>query len=92
MRAISAENLARLRKGITIAVGRRQNRKAIYQFLEAELRALHYSYGIGSELSYMKSIAFLEHCREFTLRNLVAEQVIKIFMDAVHMLAEGGTH
>jgi hypothetical protein len=89
MLAISAENLTRLRKGITAAIGRRQNRRAIYQFLEAELRALHYSYGIGSELSYIKAITFLEHCREFTLRNLVAEQVIKIFMDAVHMLVEG---
>jgi len=47
--------------------------------------------GIGSEVSYTKSIAFLEHCREFTLRSLVAEQVIKIFIDAVHMLAEDGT-
>jgi hypothetical protein len=88
MRAISAENLTRLRKGITVAIGRRQNRRAIYQFLAAELRALHYSYGIGSEVSYMRAIAFLEHCREFTLRNLVAEQAVKIFMDAVRMLAE----
>ena len=88
MLAISAENLKRLRNGITIAVGRRQNRRAIYQFLEAELRALHWSYGIGSEESYTRAITFLEHCREFTLRSLVAEQAIKIFMDAVHILAE----
>lgn len=88
MLTISAENLARLRKGITVAVGRRQNRRAIYQFLEAELRALHCSYGIGSEESYTKAIAFLEHCREFTLRSLVAEQAIKVFMDAVYVLAE----
>ena len=90
MLAISAENLARLRRGITVAIGRRQNRRAVYQFLEAELRALHYSYGISSEVSYTKAIAFLEHCREFTLRNLIAEQVIKTFMDAVDMLADGG--
>jgi hypothetical protein len=38
-----------------------------------------------------KAIAFLEHCRGFTLRSLVAEQAIKILMDAVYMLAEGGT-
>lgn len=91
MLAISAENLARLRKGITMAVGRRQNRKAIYQFLEAELRALHCSYGIGSEESYAKAVAFLEHCREFTLRSMVAEQAIKIFMDAADVLSEDAT-
>jgi hypothetical protein len=91
MLAISTENTTRLRNGITMAIGKRQNRRAIYQFLEAELRALHCSYGIGSEVSYKKAIAFLEHCREFTLRSLVAEQAIKIFMDAVHMLAEDGT-
>jgi hypothetical protein len=91
MIAISAENLTRLRKGITVAIGRRQNRRAIYQFLRAELRALHYSYGIGSEESYAKAIKLLQHCREFTLRNLVAGHAIKIFMDAVHTLAEGGT-
>jgi hypothetical protein len=88
MLAISAENLTRLRNGIT---GKRQNRRAIYQFLEAELRALHCSYGIGSEVSYIKAIAFLEHCRKFKLRSLVSEQAIKIFMDAVHMLAEDRT-
>jgi hypothetical protein len=91
MLAISAENLKRLRNGITMAVGRRQNRRAIYQFLEAELRALHCSYGIGSEESYSKAIASLEHCREFTLRSLVAEQAIKIFMDAARILAEDRT-
>jgi hypothetical protein len=86
MLTISVENLARLRNGVTMAVGRRQNRRAIYQFLEAELRALHCSYGIGSDESYAKAMAFLEHCREFTLRGMVAEQAIKIFMDAAHML------
>ncbi len=88
MLSISAENLKRLRDGITIAVGRRQNRRAVYQFLEAELRALHGSHGIGSAESYQRAIAFLEQCREFTLRSLVAEQAIKIFMDAAQMLAE----
>jgi len=89
--AISAENLKHLRNRITMAVGRRQNRRAIYQFLEAELRALHCSYRIGSEESYSKAIAFLEHCREFTLRSLIAEQAIKIFMDAARILAEDRT-
>jgi hypothetical protein len=37
MLAISAENLTRLRNGITMTIGKRQNRRAIYQFLEAEL-------------------------------------------------------
>jgi hypothetical protein len=91
MLAISAENLARLHNGITMAIGKRQNRRAIYQFLEAELRALHCSYGIGNGVSYTKAIALLEHCREFTFRGLVAEQAIKIFMDAVHVLAEDRT-
>jgi hypothetical protein len=54
MLAISAENLTRLRNGITMAIGKRQNRRAIYQFLEAELRALHCSYGIGNGVSYTK--------------------------------------
>jgi hypothetical protein len=88
MLAISAENLTRLRNGITMAIGRRQNRRAIYQFLRAELRALHCSYGIGSEVSYTKAIAFLECCQEFTLRSMVAEQAIKVFIDAVRLLAE----
>ena len=88
MLALSAENLKRLRNSITIAVGRRQNRRAIYQFLEAELRALHWSHGIGSKESYIRAIVFLEHCREFKFRSLVAEQAIKIFMDAANILAE----
>jgi hypothetical protein len=41
------ENFARLLKGLTIAVGNRKYRILFYQFLAAEIRALHYSYGIG---------------------------------------------
>src|SRR6266487_473266 len=41
------ENFARLLRGLTIAVGNRKNRILFYQFLAAEIRALHYSYGIG---------------------------------------------
>lgn len=88
MLAISAENLKRLRKGITIAVGRRQNRRAIYQFLEAELRALHFSYGVGDKDSYTKAIRFLEDCQDCTLRSLVAGQAIQLFMHALHILAK----
>ena len=84
---LSADNLERLRNGITIAVGRRQNRRAVYQFLEAELRALHCSYGIGSPESYAQAMGFLERCRELTFRRLVAAQAIKVFMEAVDILA-----
>jgi hypothetical protein len=41
------ENFARLLDGLTIAVGNRKNRILFYQFLAAEIRALHYSYGVG---------------------------------------------
>jgi hypothetical protein len=41
------ENLARLVRGLTIAVGKRRNRILLYQFLAAEIRALHCSYGVG---------------------------------------------
>jgi hypothetical protein len=34
------ENVARLLRGLTIAVGNRKNRILIYQFLAAEIRAL----------------------------------------------------
>src|SRR5712692_551399 len=40
------ENVARLLRGLTIAVGSRKNRILIYQFLAAEIRALHYSYSL----------------------------------------------
>lgn len=63
----------------------------IWERETATLRALHCSYGVGNGVSYTKATAFLEHCREFTLRGLVAEQAIKIFMDAVHVLAEDRT-
>jgi len=65
------ENLARLLRGLTIAVGNRQNRIAFYQFLAAEIRALHYSYGIGDGESYKKTLTFLGDCEKLTLRSLV---------------------
>ena len=38
------ESFARLLRGLTIAVGNRKNRILFYQFLAAEIRALHYSF------------------------------------------------
>src|SRR6266516_889438 len=46
------ENFARLLDGLTIAVGNRKNRILFYQFLAAEIRALHCSYGVGDSESY----------------------------------------
>jgi hypothetical protein len=40
---MTSENFARLLNGLTIAVGNRKNRIVFYQFLAAEIRALHYS-------------------------------------------------
>src|SRR6266487_1020133 len=65
------ENVARLLKGLTIAVGNRKNRILFYQFLAAEIRALHYSYGVGDDESYKRALTFLEECERFTLRSLV---------------------
>src|SRR5881392_1904135 len=65
------ENLTRLLKGLTIAVGNRKNRILFYQFLAAEIRALHYSYGVGDGESYKRALTFLEDCERFTLRSLV---------------------
>src|SRR5215212_7467906 len=65
------ENVARLLTGLTIAVGNRKNRILLYQFLAAEIRALHCSYGIGDGESYQRALSFLENCERFTLRSLV---------------------
>jgi hypothetical protein len=65
------ENVARLLRGLTIAVGNRKNRILIYQFLTAEIRTLHYSYGVGDGESYKRALTFLEECERFTLRSLV---------------------
>src|SRR5262249_13818809 len=56
---------------LTIAVGNRKNRILLYQFLAAEIRALHCSYGVGDEESYKRALTFLENCERFTLRSLV---------------------
>src|SRR5262249_15501448 len=68
---IRSENVVRLLRGLTIAVGRRHNRILIYRFLAAEIRALHHSYGIGDAESDKKALSFLEDCERLTLRSLV---------------------
>jgi hypothetical protein len=71
MSRLTNENFARLLQGLTIAVGNRKNRILFYRFLAAELRALHYSYGIGDEESYKKALTFLGQCERLTLRSLM---------------------
>src|SRR6201989_3115302 len=65
------ENFARLLRGLTFAVGKRRNRILLFQFLSAEIRALHCSYGIGDGESYKTALTFLENCERYTLRSLV---------------------
>jgi hypothetical protein len=71
MLEMTNENLARLLRGLTIAVGNRTNRILLYQFLAAEIRALHCSYGFGDVESYKRALTFLENCERYTLRSLV---------------------
>ncbi len=81
---LTNENLARLLKGLTIAVGNRRNRIVFYQFLAAEIRALHYSYGVGDSESYKRALAFLQECERFTLRSLVrksAERHVEVTVE-----------
>ena len=65
-------------------MGNRKNRILIYQFLAAEIRALHYSYGVGDGESYKRALTFLEECERFTLRSLVrksAERHVEVTVD-----------
>src|SRR5215831_21033406 len=71
MLEMTNENFARLLRGLTIAVGNRRNRILLYQFLAAEIRALHCSYGVGDDESYKRARTFLENCERYTLRSLV---------------------
>jgi hypothetical protein len=71
MLEMTNENFARLLKGLTIVVGHRRNRILLYQFLAAEIRALHRSYGVGDDESYKRALTFLENCERYTLRSLV---------------------
>src|SRR5213078_4766694 len=78
------ENFARLLDGLTIAVGNRKNRILFYQFLAAEIRALHYSYGVGDGESYKRALTFLEECERITLRSFVrksAERHVEVTVD-----------
>ena len=78
------ENFTRLLNGLTIAVGNRKNRILFYQFLAAEIRALHYSYGVGDGESYKRALTFLEECERLTLRSLVrksAERHVEVTVD-----------
>jgi hypothetical protein len=81
---IRHENLGRLLRGLTIAVGHRHNRILIYRFLAAGIRALHYSYGVGDGESYKRALSFLEDCERLTLRSLVRSSTkrgLKLTMD-----------
>ena len=71
MLEMTNENFARLLRGLTIAVGNRTNRILLYQFLAAEIRALHCSYGVGDDESYKTALTFLENCERYTPRTLV---------------------
>src|SRR5215831_18192480 len=71
MLEMTSENFARLLRSLTIAVGNRRNRILLYQFLAAEIRALHCSYGLGDDESYKRALTFLENCERYTLRSLV---------------------
>jgi hypothetical protein len=101
MLEMTNENFARLLKGLTIAVGKRKNRILLYQFLAAEIRALHCSYGLGDGESYKRALTFLENCERYTLRSLVrrsakhhAELTVdhskRVFLRAIKMLDPQG--
>ena len=60
MLEMTNENFARLLRGLTIAVGNRRNRILLYQFLAAEIRALHLSYGVGDGESYKRALTFAQ--------------------------------
>src|SRR5213595_61977 len=78
------KNFARLLDGLTIAVGNRKNRILFYQFLTAEIRALHYSYGVGDSESCKRALTFLEKCETLTLRSLIrnsAERHVEVTVD-----------
>jgi hypothetical protein len=103
MLEMTNENFARLLRGLTIAVGKRRNRILLYQFLAAEIRALHCSYGLGDGESYKRALTFLENCERYTLRTLVrrsakqhAELTVvhakRVFLRALKMLDSSQGH
>jgi hypothetical protein len=81
---MTRENLARLLNGLTVAVGHRTNRILFYRFLAAEIRALHYSHGVGDQESYQRALKFLENCEQLTFRSLArksAEHRVEVTVD-----------
>lgn len=97
------ENLARLLKGLTIAVGNRKNRILFYQFLAAEIMALHHSYGVGNPESCERALRFLDDCERLTLRSLArrsaehrvevtVDHAIRIFFRALKKLESAKQH
>ena len=65
-------------------MGNRKNRILFYQFLAAEIRALHYSYGVGDSESYNRALTFLKKCERLTLRSLIrnsAEHHVEVTVD-----------
>jgi hypothetical protein len=100
---MTSENFARLLRGLTIAVGKRRKRVLLYQFLAAEIRALHCSYGLGDGEFYKRGLTFLENCERYTLRTLVrrsakhhAEVTVdhakRVFLRALKMLDSSQGH
>src|SRR5437764_14321069 len=84
------ENFARLLDGLTIAVGNRKNRILVSQFLAAEIRALHYAYGVGDTESYKRALTFLEKCESLTLRSLIrnsAERHVEVTVDRARRIS-----
>ena len=91
MLEMTNENFARLLRGLTIAVGNRRNRILLYQFLAAEIRALHCSYGVGDDESYKRALTFLENCERYTLRSLArrsAKHHAEVTVDHARYLAK----
>ena len=91
MLEMTNENFARLLRGLTIAVGNRRNRILLYQFLAAEIRALHCSYGVGDDESYKRALTFLENCERYTLRSL-ARTAKRVFSRALKKLDTSQGH
>src|SRR5213593_1206803 len=84
MLEMTNENFARLLRGLTSGVGKRRNRILLYQFVAAEIRALHCSYGVGDGESYKRALTFLENCERYTLRSLVrksTERRVEVAVD-----------
>ena len=84
MLTVTNKNFAKLLQGLTIAAGNRKNRILFYQFIAAEIRALHYSYGVGDPESYKRALRFLEECERLTLRSLLrksAERQVELTVD-----------